>query len=65
MADDTYTKKIQHKVIYSTGDMHGQGRRVVAFLDALERQSVAKHEHAAFIQILTIRWNLSAERKHI
>lgn len=51
MADDTYTKKIQHKVIYSTGDMHGQGRRVVGFLDALERQSVAKHEHAAFIQL--------------
>lgn len=46
-----YTQTLQHKVIYSTGDTHGQGRRVLAMLDRLREKSRSAGEQAAFIQL--------------
>ena len=46
-----FTHILHHKVIYSTGDTHGQGRRVLAFLDKVKAHSEAVGEHAAFIQL--------------
>ena len=46
-----YTQTLQHKVIYSTGDTHGQGRRVLTMLDRLREKSRSAGEQAAFIQL--------------
>ncbi len=46
-----YTQRILQNVIYSIGDTHGQGARVLELVSRLEAQSAERGEKAAFVQL--------------